>query len=96
MDQVFCVTPSREYGALAAWSSPQRTPAFLTHSESRLRSSSWKPNRRRTGPRDAKSSTSETVTRASARSSRRLSTLSTGLVWRSERSASLTFNRWAG
>ena len=77
-------------GARWAASSPQRMPLARTHSSIRPRSSSSKPKRRRTGSRSARSSTCEAVRRSSASSSRRATTPSTGLVWRSERSASRT------
>ena len=53
-------------------------------------SSSSSRKRRRTGSRSARSSTCEAVSRCPASSSSRATTPSTGLVWRSERSASRT------
>ena len=69
-------------------SNPQRTNAPSTHSSRRKRSSSLKSKRRRTGSRPARSRTSVAVIRAVASSSTSASTPITGLVWRSERSAS--------
>ena len=72
----------------ASASKPQRTNAPSTHSSRRDRSSSLKRNRRRTGSRPARSSTSVAVIRAVASSSTSARTPITGLVWRRERSAS--------
>ena len=77
-------------GARWAASSPQRMPLARTHSSICPSLSSSKPKRRRTGSRPARSSTCEAVRRSPASSSRRAATPSTGLVWRSERSARRT------
>ncbi len=69
---------------------PQRTPVAATHSSTRARSSSSIRKRRRTGSRPARSSTSAAVRRAVASSSSSETTPRTGLVWRRDRSASLT------
>ena len=74
----------------AAASRPQRMPLSLIHSSRRARSSSSRPKRRRTGSWPARSRTCEAATRSSASSSRAAVTPSTGLVWRSARSASRT------
>ena len=65
-------------------------PLSATQSRMRARSSSSKRKRRRTGSRSARSSTSEAVRRRPARSISWATTPSTGLVWRSERSARRT------
>ena len=65
-------------------------PLSATQSRIRARSSSSRRKRRRTGSRSARSSTSEAVRRRLARSSSWATTPSTGLVWRSERSARRT------
>ena len=65
-------------------------PLSATQSRMRARSSSSSRKRRRTGSRSARSSTSEAVRRRAARSSSWATTPSTGLVWRSERSARRT------
>ncbi len=65
-------------------------PPSAIHSWMRARSSSSKPKRRRTGSRSARSSTCEAVIRAPVRSSSCATTPSTGLVWRSARSARRT------
>ena len=77
-------------GARWSASSPQRMPLARTHSSSRAMSSSSRPKRRRTGSRSTRSSTCEAVSRSPASSSRRATTPSSGLVWRSDRSASRT------
>ena len=88
--QVPAASESSLNGARCCASRPQRIPVAATHSCIRARSSSSKRKRRRTGSRSARSSTWEAVSRLSARSIRRATTPSTGLVWRSARSASLT------
>ena len=65
-------------------------PLSATQSRMRARSSSSSRKRRRTGSRSARSSTSEAVRRRPARSISWATTPSTGLVWRSERSARRT------
>ena len=72
-------------------------PASVTQSSSRASASSSSRKRRRTGSRSARSSTCEAVSRCGASSSSRETTPSTGLVWRSERSASRTrrSGRWS-
>ena len=65
-------------------------PLSATQSRIRARSSSSRRKRRRTGSRSARSSTSEAVRRRPARSMSWATTPSTGLVWRSERSARRT------
>lgn len=77
-------------------SSPQWTPASTAHCRRRSTSSSEKRNRRRTGPLAARSSTSDAVTRPSARRSSVASSASTGLVVPAPRSARLTRSRWPG
>ena len=78
------------YGARCSASRPQRMPLSATQSRMRARSSSSSRKRRRTGSRSARSSTSEAVRRRPARSISWATTPSTGLVWRSERSARRT------
>ena len=78
------------YGARCSASRPQRMPLSATQSRMRARSSSSNRKRRRTGSRSARSSTSEAVRRRPARSMSWATTPSTGLVWRSERSARRT------
>ncbi len=65
-------------------------PLSATQSRMRARSSSSSRKRRRTGSRSARSRTSEAVRRRPARSISWATTPSTGLVWRSERSARRT------
>ncbi len=77
-------------GARCAASRPQRIPLSATQSCRRARLSSSRRKRRRTGSRSARSSSCDAVTRCSARSIRAATTPSTGLVWRSDRSASRT------
>ena len=71
-------------------------PAWSTHIASWARSSSVKPNRRRTGSAEARSSTSVAVTRPPASSTRTAARLSRGLVLDGARSARRTRSRCAG
>ena len=93
--QVFC-TKSTPYGWRWAESKPQRMLASRTQSAIASRSSSLKPNRNRIGAASARLSTSLAVARPPARSSSCAATPSSGLVWVSARSASLTLSRCAG
>ncbi len=80
----------------AAGRSPTGCSTARTQSVMDSRSSSVKPNRARTGAASAMLSTSLAVTLPSANASNCEATPSSGLVWISERSASLTRSRWAG
>ena len=77
-------------GSAVGPSRPQRTPVPANQRSTRERASWWCRGRSAgdTGSREAKSSTSDAVTLLPASSSRWAATASSGLVWRSERSAS--------
>ena len=94
--QVLCSNFSISKAPRVSASTPHRMPACDTHRLTRSSSSSLKPNRRRQASVDARSSTSDAVTRPPLSSSRAPATASSGLVLVSARSASFTLSWWAG